>query len=803
MKTFLSLIFSLLSLLSFSQKIEIVDQAQKQPLANVSVKNQTLTKQVVTDSKGYFELSVFNPADQLTISHLGYKTLHVAAGDLRQTPKIYLIRSVITLDEMVLSVNRTEEDKTKLASRVDILSKTQIEEATPQNAAELLAQTGNVFVQTSQLGGGSPVLRGMESNRVLLVVDGVRMNNAIYRAGHLQNSITLDPGNLERVEVAYGPGSVVYGSDALGGVMHFYTRSPRLSADSKAAIGGNASVKYASAAHEMAGNVSLNYGMQKWAAFVSASYKNIGDLREGANRPSKYGDWGKCLFYTERVNGRDSMFANPDPLIQKNTGYSQYDLLGKFLFKPKAGYSFLLNMQLSNSSDIPRYDRLTLLSGNLPKFAEWYYGPQFRSLVSLQSVLTDPTLLYDKFTATVAWQNISEDRIQRKFQKSGRDHQEETVDVFSMNLDLEKNIRKNDVLHYGAEAVYNYVRSKAYSENINTGAITPGITRYPDGGDHMSNLAAYATNNWQLTPRLTFLQGIRLSYIYLNANYSDEMMAMMEFPFDKQIIEKNTALNGSLGLVYNTENKWHLAFNLASGFRAPNVDDLGKLNETVTGAVMVPNPDLKPENAYSGEITIGKAFSDFLKIECTGFYCYLDQAIVTAPFTFNGQDSIVYNGTLCAVQANVNAAKAYTTGIQAGLAAQITPAWSVCSNLTYTYGRVTSSDVPMDHIPPVIGLTSVKFEQKKFWSELYMRYNGWKRLKDYSPSGEDNLTYATADGTPAWMTLNLRAGMRLHRLLSVQAGIENILDTHYRVFASGISAPGRNITVSLRSNFGN
>ncbi|NJN34367.1 MAG: TonB-dependent receptor plug domain-containing protein [Saprospiraceae bacterium] len=76
-------------------------------------------------------------------------------------------------------------------------------------------------------------MRGFEASRVLLVVDGVRMNNLIYRSGHLQNAITVDQNMLDRVEVLFGTASTVYGSDALGGVVHFFTKKPLLNAQKR------------------------------------------------------------------------------------------------------------------------------------------------------------------------------------------------------------------------------------------------------------------------------------------------------------------------------------------------------------------------------------------------------------------------------------------------------------------------------------------------------------------------------------------------------------------------------------------
>ena len=800
MKKRITILFLLLTSISFAQKARVLSKTDLQPISNCSIYNADKSVSVTTDNKGVADISIFSTNDKLTFSHISFYPVEFKKSYFSaKITDIQLTVAVINLQEVVLSANKVEEKYRDLPVRVDIIPVRTIMFGNPQTTGELLQQHGTVYVQQSQLGGGSAVLRGMETNRVLTVIDGVRMNNAIYRAGHIQNIITIDPNMLSRVEVVHGPGSVIYGSDAMGGVMHFYTKNPVLSNNDKVFTTGNAMFRYSSAANEYSQSFNINVGGKKIAALLGASTKDIGDLRQGSKRDDKYGDWGKCIYYAERIDGKDVMTTNSDPLIQKNSGYSQYDLFGKVLFKPTPNYALTLNMQYSNSSNIPRYDRLTEMIDNKLTYAEWYYGPQTRGLVSLKSEWMKPVRLYDHFQITAAYQYISEDRISRKFGKSKAKHQEETVNVFSLNADFMKKIFGKSELRYGMEGVFNQVDSKAYNKNINDGAITlDAASRYPDGGDNMKNIAAYASNNWEINKKLIFSQGIRFNYISLYAEYTQAMMDLIKFPFDAKISQNNTAVNGSLGLVYMPGNNWRLTTNLSTGFRAPNIDDLTKLNDFSSTVTIVPNPELKPENAYSAELTIGKTFNEIFQIEFTGFYTILKDAFVIQPFTYNGQDSLVFDSNLTAVQAMQNATQASIYGFEGNILAQLSKSLSLRSTLTYTYGHIKAEDEPLDHIPPVFGLTSIKLDLSKFTGEFYARYNAWKHIEDYSPSGEDNEQYATADGMPAWFTLNLRASYQFNRNISLQAGVENILDKHYRNFASGISAPGRNIFVTLR-----
>ena len=291
-----------------------------------------------------------------------------AQAQLADTSKL----STINLNEFVISGNKFEENKKNISQPIQVIGQKEIEWTMPQTAAVLLEQSGNVFVQKSQMGGGSPVVRGFEASRVLLVIDGVRMNNAIYRAGHLQNAITVDPNLLDRVEILYGPASTLYGSDALGGVVIFNTKQPMLGLNGKTKIAANAMTRYSSAYSEYTGHFDFNIGFKKFASLTSVSYSSFGDLRQGNNRNPFYGSFGMRKEYVERINGVDSILQNNNSNIQKQIGYDQIDILQKLLFRQNDHVTHTLNLQYSTSSDVPRYDRLTDVRNGKLRFAEWY-----------------------------------------------------------------------------------------------------------------------------------------------------------------------------------------------------------------------------------------------------------------------------------------------------------------------------------------------------------------------------------------------------------------------------------------------
>lgn len=792
----------------FAQEIRVVDALSGKgiPSVMINVNNQ---RKLLTDVNGKASLQTSNKG-KITFSLLGYQSREVEYTDLAAmqfTVKMY--EKLYDTKEVVISANRVAQSKEKLAQQIEVITAKEISRQSLQTSADLLQNTGLVNVQKSQAGGGSPVIRGFEANKVLLVVDGVRMNNAIFRGGHLQNVITVDQNMLERTEVLFGSGSLLYGSDALGGVIHFRTKDPLLSDTDDLNFSGSAFTRYSTANNERTVHADLSAATKKVGMLFSINYSDFDDLRQGKNRPSSMDTLGLRNFVQGRSNNADVMLRNDDPLIQRESGYHQIDFLGKLLLKQSERLTHVLNIQFSNSSDIPRYDRLSEINSSTGQFnhAQWYYGPQKRLLASYQARLKRGNL-YDEGNVTLAFQDIEESRHNRRWGSNNLAHRVEQVQVYSFNADFDKYLGGKFDLRYGLEGTYNNVNSTAHRENILTGVETALDTRYPDGGSNTKSIAAYTTLSHALSDQLTMHEGVRISHNTLASQFEDT--TFFDFPFN-EIKQQNTVATFQLGIAYLPGNNLKLYANMNSGFRAPNVDDISKVFESFKGdttggnsdlgTIIVPNPDLKAEKTYNFELGFSKTWSEKLQLSLTGFYTLLRDAIITDNAQFNGQDFIPYGDTLARVQMNVNAATAYITGYTAAMNYQINQQFSLAGSYNYTYGRINDPNRPLDHIAPAFGRASVRYRDHGFDVEAFSLFNAAKKLKDYNLAGEDNLNYATINGMPAWYTLNIRASYQINSYLMAQAGVENILDRSYRVFASGINSAGRNISLSLRANF--
>ena len=384
-----------------------------------------------------------------------------------------------------------------------------------------------------------------------------------------------------------------------------------------------------------------------------------------------------------------------------------------------------------------------------------------------------------------------------RLNKTGENHRIENLDILTVNMDFVKKSGKHEI-RYGAEGWYNNVISTAYTKDITTGTQTALDTRYASGGSSMQSLAIYGTHTWEISDKLILNDGLRASYVRLNSNFVDK--TFFPFPFD-DIAQQHMALNGNLGLIYMPNKLWRMSLTGSTAFRAPNVDDLSKVFESVQGSVLVPNPNLKAEYAYNGEFGVSRVLSEGLSIQATGYYTLLKNALTVGTGTFNGADSVVYDGQFSQVMTTTNAGRAYVYGFEAMLSGKLNDHLSMMATVNYTKGRNVTDSIPLDHIPPVFGKLAMVYTLGKLRTELFMNYSGWKRLADYNMAGEDNFAYATPFGMPSWATVNARVNYNFSRQLSLQVACENILDQNYRNYASNISAPGRNFIVTLRGNF--
>ncbi len=837
------LAFLLFRVLSFSQIVQVLDE-QGGALPGVLIYTENKAFLWSTNERGEVDVSDWNRQGVLHFSFLGYAPLSLNLEALEQVNWQVQMLPLTQSLEAVVVVGRRGELVGDVMATLELLSRKTLLFSQAQHVPDALEKESGVFVQKSQMGGGSPIVRGFEANRILLVVDGVKLNNAIYRSGHLQNSLSVDAQFLDRIELIYGPGSLEYGSDALGGVLHFRTRSPRLKAKGQPDFRAEFYSRFSTANFEKTVHFNLNKGFEKWAWLSSVSFSSFGDLRSGSRRPASYPDFGKRWYYAVFRDGADYAERNARPDVQRPTAYSQMDLGQKVLWMPRSFFRLSANMQFSNTTNIPRYDQLAIVEGSSGelKFAEWHYGPQTRLLLSTQADWEKANVLLDRARLILAWQYIHEERIRRRFNRSLRMTNTEELGVFSVSLDLKKNLANSELhqLAYGTDLQANRVHSTALGEDVQTEAVFDLPTRYPDGGSRLHRGGAYALYRWHpVSEKVKIQAGLRYAFSRLQARY--EQNPFISWPQEYLSPGVSNSTQGwsyGLGIHFPKVNAWQFKASFSTAFRAPNVDDLGKIRAK-NGKLSIPNPNLKPERTASAEFNLGytapekSANKAFFSV----FYTRMRDLMVrrTSPLP-DGRTSIVYEGELLQTVALLNEQSGFVYGLSANASLALFGNWSSSASFTWMRGRVLFSKtfdmgpvaridtlLPLAHVPPPYGRLNVLYEGEKWQAEAVLRFHLAKAPEEYAVTDltynnrgmllldrlgtSDNLEYTPSfvresgevqyAGALPWRTLNFYFAYSFGESFQLFLALENVFDLHYRTFSSGLSAPGFNTSISL------
>ncbi len=786
--------------LALAQQLRVFNYESQKPLSGVQLVDKKLKVSTSTTEEGIASLSEFQGRNPLTFSRLGYKNKTLSWEELEALNYlIYLESSSLTLATTVISASRWNQNEADVSGKVRQLDSEWLDLRNPVTTADWLGSSGEVFVQKSQLGGGSPMIRGFSANRLLYSIDGVRMNTAIFRSGNLQQVISIDPFSLQNTEVLFGPGAVMYGSDAIGGVMVFETLRPD---HENKQLKGNVVSRFSSAYSEETFHADFSYGKGKWAFVTSASYFDFGDLIMGKNKGQ---DSYLRNSYVERINGIDQEITNPNPRKQIGTGYKQVNLMQKISFKASENSTIDYAFHYSSTGDISRYDRLIERKDGNFRFARWDYGPQRWMMQQLNWKTTKQTKIYDQAKITAASQFFEESRIDRRVANATQFERVEKVQASSINADFIKTLFKSHFFNYGFEAVINQVDSKGQSVNISNQQVATASARYPNST--WTSWAVYANYVAPLSTKWKMQSALRYNINGINADFTNNLNY---YPLPVvQFKDNYHSITGNLGFVYQVDPSFSISPQVATGFRAPNVDDMGKIFDSQPGSLMLPNPQLQPEYAYNAELNLNKVLFGTIKLDVTGYYTWLDQAMVRRPTTFNGQTELLYSGELSKLFSLQNAAFAEVKGIQAGMEVALSKRLLLTSNYNWQKGVEELDDKttsPSRHAAPSFGATKLRFQGKKMTLELSSQYSAAMPFEKMPQEeiGKPAIYAKDTQGkpySPSWMILNLAARVPIGPYIQVNLGVENMGDLQYRGYSSGIVSPGRNFQVSVKGTF--
>ena len=342
---YLILILTLVALNTNAQEIVILDALTELPVEGVSVSSKTKELGVISNKMGITNLSVFGSKETLIIQHIAYQKIEQTKSSIQQKT-IFLVLKTHSLQNV--EIRESKESLKSTLKHLKITPAIMLESQSAQ-ASELLEKTMGVSIQNSQNGGGSPNIRGMEANRLLIIVDGIPLNNTIFRSGHLQSTATINPIFLKDAEVLFGPASVAYGNGAMGGAILFSTKRPENKNSTQF------TQQYESSSDAVFTSIISNYKIKNSANISGFSLKSYGDLKMGSNRKHGFKNWGKEAIITENNT-------------QKGTTYQQADFFHKTLFKLNNITFLLFNSQFSTSSNINRFDKLNDIKNGEQKY---------------------------------------------------------------------------------------------------------------------------------------------------------------------------------------------------------------------------------------------------------------------------------------------------------------------------------------------------------------------------------------------------------------------------------------------------
>jgi len=650
--------------------------------------------------------------------------------------------SFILIPEIVIIAQRTKTDNINRPESISTINSLDTRLGTAMSTPDALGVIPGVWMQQTNLGGGSPFLRGLTGYHTLILVDGIRLNNSTFRSGPNQYLNTIDPLLVDHVEAMKGQGSVPYGSDALGGTVQLFSKSPDFSVTGNE-IKGSLYGKYLSQRMEMASRFEIEANSKKTAFMAGATIRKLGDIVAG-------GDLGTLT----------------------PTGYPEKALDG--VIKHRFNNKQLLtgSVQFHRQEDVPLYHKIE--NGD---YSRYHFDPQQRllSYLRLESFYESP--LFSKIRYTVSYQNSLEKRIKQKSGSTITDEEEDKVSTFNGSVEVFSRPASYWDISSGIEYYHDYVRSRIFSTDEQSGESQTGRGLYPDGST-AGSIALYTLHSINLH-RFSFTFGARYNYFQLSV--PDET------PGDIKL--SPSALIGSAGLNYKFTEELRFVSSVSSGFRAPNINDVSSFG-IADFRYEIPNYDLKPEKSVNLDAGL-KLQSKRYTGNLVFFRNKLNGLIANVKSNYNGNDSI--DGVQ--VYQRKNLKEAVIQGIEADGTYSFLTSLTMFGNISYTYGKDLSTDAPLRRIPPLNSRLGLRYRHHSAFGAMLEWAHAGKQTR--LSQGDIDDSRIAEGGTPSWDVVNCSFGYT-GGFFQLNAGIHNIFNEAYRTHGSGIDGRGRSIWISLK-----
>lgn len=676
------------------------------------------------------------------------------------------LKAATTIDELIVTATRMEEKGFDVPTPIEAITPETLTVSSPATAAQTLAELPGVSLSSAGLWDVTPVIRGFGGNRVLVLIDGDRENN--LWSGRAPFTPFVDVGNIEQIEVMKGPASVLYGTDALGGVINIITKQPDFAKVEEWSFLNSVEGRYSSVDEGWFGRYSLSGGGYGFDFELAVSARDTDDYQDGAGD-----DVENSQYKSQALDFKGRYFINDDHDLSMTIRSGNIDDMGI----PK--------------KENARYSHFTRFDTDTYKLA--YHGRNLGFIKDLQirSWYVDQERSYEADIPSLE---------KPIYKLKGNEFE---TSALGASLQGQVDLGKNNRLIFGFEFVAEdadgdeFITVKKNSKDIRVKALT--FKPIPDcDRDHFG---IFAQDEIIFGERMTVLAGLRYDYFVADAHDSPFTTDVYD-PSGENIIKSKTSINHfsqksddavtfNLGLLYALTEHIHLTGNLSSGFRAP---DMFERYSTRSGTYMIiGNPDLDPEYSYNADVGLKLNYRRF-RSSFSGFYCRVDDFIELAN---TGRD---FAGMEAREYVNVSEAELY--GADGSLEFDLLEELILFGNLAYVVGRDRKSHDRLNLIPPLNGILGARWHDQlsnglRYWFEF--SGNFYDR-QDHPATGEKE--------TPGYAFFNLRSGVKFDysgfKNITLTLNVENLFDKEYRNHlnaADFYNDPGLNFITSVKFSF--
>jgi outer membrane receptor protein involved in Fe transport len=650
------------------------------------------------------------------------------------------------LQEVVVSATRKSSNTLSLPYSISVLERKNLDNYQFRTTPEALMGTAGVFVQKTNHGGGSPFVRGLTGNQTLLLIDGIRFNNATFRYGPNQYLNTIDQFTVDKIEVARGTGSVQYGSDALGGVVQILTKTPQFNSEKKwlASVTGKA----ISQDIEYTGRADVQYQSKKVALIAGYTQRKFGDLVGGDTT-------GK----------------------QTPSGYTEQAFDAKLKWQAATNAVVTLAHQYVQQNDVPLYHRV-----KLENFAYYFFAPQKRQMSYAKLDVTTNHALVSAINVTASLQNSLENRSYLKNGNANRFIEEDKVHTFGFTADITSNIFKNWTANSGIEYYHDKVQSIKQQITVTTSATLNQRGLYPNNATS-GNFSLYSLHHINLH-KFKVEAGLRYNSFAITIPDTATTTALKL----GDVTVRPASLVGNLAVLYSINSKQSVYASVSTGYRTPNIDDMGTLG-LVDFRWEIPAYSLQPEKTYNTEIGYkyqGKSVNASVAL----YYMHLANLITRVQVA--GQQVGGYN-----VYTKENSQESYIKGFETNITYRINSIFTMRGNVSYAFGQNLSRNEPMRRIPPFNGNLQFNYQKNKWLASAEYQFAS---TQNRLAQGDKDDNRIPKGGTPSWQVLNLNGAYKTNSY-AVRLGLQNMFNQDYRTHGSGINGMGRSLVCGLQFFF--